>query len=107
MTFSERQKLEKEYYKWLEKNKNVKPCPFSLITFLQINGNLVSKEKHEEIDAIEMAFEMVCLDYLKLKFPKTDYTGYKPKSTMRWYKQKAEKLVEVKNEDIQIQGGIY
>ena len=98
MIFSERQKLEKEYYKWLDKNKNVLGSLLDVLTFLDNNGNLVKKEEKSNMQILQIAFEMVCRDLLSLKHPKTDYTGYKPKSTMRWYKQKAEKLVEVENE---------
>lgn len=94
MLFSERKKLEKEYYKWLDKNKNVKPCPFSLITFLYENGNLVSKEQHDHIEKTEIAFELACRDLLSAKYPKIDYTNYKPKGTMKSYIQKAERKLE-------------
>ena len=58
MLFSQRQKLENEYYKWLEKNKNVKPCAFSLISFLDMNGNLVEKEEKSNFQNLHIAFEI-------------------------------------------------
>ena len=68
MLFSERQKLEKEYYKWLDKNPNVKPCPFSLISFLYINNNLVSNDEYKKIEILEKALELVCSDLLLEKY---------------------------------------
>ena len=97
MLFSERQKLEKEYYKWLDKNKCVKGNLLSVLTFLDNNGNLVKKEEKSNVQILQIAFEMVCRDLLSLKHPKIDYTGYKPKSTMKSYIHKAEKVLEGEN----------
>lgn len=94
MLFSERQKLEKEYYKWLEENPNVKPCPFSLISFLDGNGNLVEKEEKSNFQNLHIAFEMACRDLLSSKHPKIDYTDYKPKATMKSYIRKARNFSE-------------
>jgi glutaredoxin 2 len=94
MIFSERQKLEKEYYKWLEKNKNVLGSLLDVLTFLDNNGNLVKKEEKSNVQILQIAFEMVCRDLLSLKNPKIDYTEYKPKSTMKSYIHKAEKSIK-------------
>lgn len=98
MLFSERQKLEKEYYKWLDKNKNVLGSLLDVLTFLDNNGNLVKKEEKSNVQILQIAFEMVCRDLLSLKHPKIDYTGYKPKSTMKSYIHKAKKVLEVQND---------
>lgn len=98
MLFSERQKLEKQYYKWLDRNKNVLGSLLDVLTFLDNNGNLVKKEEKSNVQILQLAFEMVCRDLLSLKHPKIDYTGYKPKSTMKSYIHKAEKVLEVQNE---------
>lgn len=104
MLFSERQKLEKEYYKWLEKNKNVKPCPFSLISFLDGNGNLFDNKESDKINVLEKALELVCSDLLLEKY-KGKITKYrKPVYTIKNYKYKAEKVLEVQNEREQREG---
>lgn len=97
MTISERQKLEKEYYKYLDKNKLFRGNLLHVLTFLDNNGNLVSKEEKSNVKILQIAFEMVCRDLLSLKHPKIDYTGYKPKSTMKSYIHKAEKVLEGEN----------
>lgn len=96
MLFSERQKLEKEYYKYLDKNKLFRGNLMHVLTFLDNNGNLVKKEEKSNVQILQIAFEMVCRDLLSLKHPKIDYTGYKPKSTMKSYIHKAEKVLEGK-----------
>lgn len=93
MFFSERKKLEKEYYNWLDKNKNVKPCAFNVISFLSINGNLIRKEDHNKIEILEKALELVCVDLLCQIYPNRDFTNYKPKTTIKRYKQMAEKII--------------
>jgi hypothetical protein len=50
MLFSQRRKLEEEYYRWIEKtNKKkgviIKDCPFNVIAFLEIQGYLKKEEK--------------------------------------------------------------
>ena len=97
MTFSERQKLEKEYYKYLDKNKLFRGNLMHVLTFLDNNGNLVSKEEKSNMQILQIAFEMVCRDLLSLKFPKIDYSKYKPKGTMKSYIYKAEKVLEREN----------
>lgn len=92
MLFSERQKLEKEYYKWLDKNKNVKPCPFSLISFLDGNGNLFDNKESDKINVLKKALELACIDLLKAIYPNHDFVNHKPKITMKNYIYKAEKL---------------
>lgn len=96
MLFSERQKLEKEYYKWLDNNKNVKPCPFSLISFLDGNGNLFDNKESDKINVLEKALELACVDLLKAIYPNQDFVNHKPKITMRSYILKAEKLKKQK-----------
>lgn len=98
MLFSERQKLEKEYYKWLDKNKNVKPCPFTVISFLDMNKNLVSNDEFNKIEILEKALELACSDLLLEKY-KGKITKYrKPVLTIKNYKYKAKKVLEVQNE---------
>ena len=97
MFFSERQKLEKQYYKWLEENPNVKPCPFSVISFLDGNKNLVSNDEFNKIEILEKALELVCSDLLIEKY-KSKITKYrKPVLTIKNYKYKAKKVLEGKN----------
>lgn len=96
MLFSERQKLEKEYYKWLDKNKNVKPCPFSLISFLDGNGNLITKEEKSNVQILQIALELACIDLLKAIYPNQDFINHKPKITMKNYIYKAEKIKKEK-----------
>lgn len=93
MFFSERKKLEQEYYKWLDNNKNVKPCAFNVISFLSINGNLIRKEDHNKIEILEKALELVCVDLLCQICPNRDFKNYKPRNTMKRYKQMAEKII--------------
>ena len=99
MLFNERQKLEKEYYKWIDKNKNVKPCPFSLISFLDGNGNLFDNKESNKIKVIEKALELACVDILSEKYPKIDFTNYKPRGTMKRYMQMAGKVLANKKDD--------
>ena len=97
MLFSERQKLEKEYYKWLEENPNVKPCPFSVISFLDINKNLVSNDDFKKIEVLEKALELACVDILSYAYPNRDFNNYKPKTTMKRYKQMAQTILKGEN----------
>lgn len=94
MFFSERKKLEREYYNWLDKNKNVKPCAFNVISFLSINGNLIKKEDHNKIEILEKALELVCIDLLCERYPNRGFENYKPRNTMKRYKQQAERKLE-------------
>lgn len=98
MLFSERQKLEKEYYKYLDKNKLFRGNLMHVLTFLDNNGNLVEKDDGKKINVLKKALELACCKILSLKHPKIDFTNYKPKSTMKMYIRKAEKLMEVENE---------
>lgn len=107
MFFSERQKLEKEYYKYLDKNKLFRGNLMHVLTFLDNNGNLVEKDDGKKIKVLKKALELACCKILSLKHKNIDFENYKPTTTIKHYMRKAEKLVEVKNEDIQIQGGIY
>lgn len=38
--FSDRRKIELEYLTWIEKNPEIKNCPFTLISFLEMSGYL-------------------------------------------------------------------
>lgn len=38
--FSDRRKIEQEYFAWLEQNPGVKDCPFAVISFLEGAGYL-------------------------------------------------------------------
>ena len=101
MTFSERQKLEKEYYKWLDKNKNVKPNPLSVISFLDNNNNLITKEEKRNVQILQIAFEQVCLDLLKTIYPNKEFINYTPKITMRRYIKMAEKVLKEEEKEWQ------
>ena len=96
MLFSERQKLEKEYYKYLDKNKLFRGNLMHVLTFLDNNGNLITKEEKINVQILQIAFELACRDVLSVKYPKIDYTNYKPKSTMKRYKQMANKYINKK-----------
>ena len=98
MLFSERQKLEKQYYKYLDKNKLFRGNLMHVLTFLDNNGNLITKEEKSNVKILQIALKLACIDILSLKHPKIDFTNYKPKSTMKMYLRKAEKLMEVENE---------
>ena len=102
MKFSERQKLEREYYKWLDKNKNVKSCPFSVISFLEANKNLVRQEDYNKIQVLEKALEFACIDLLSEIYPDRDFKNYKPKTTMNRYIKIGERIVEEENEHNEI-----
>lgn len=75
-----------------------------VLTFLDNNGNLVKKEEKSNVQILQITLEMVCRDLLSLKHPKIDYTGYKPKLTMKSYIHKAKKVLEVQNEREQRKG---
>jgi hypothetical protein len=97
MLFSERQKLEKEYYKWLEENSNVKSCPFNVISFLDMNKNLVSNDEYKKIEILEKALELVCSDLLLEKYNGKITKYRKPVLTIKNYKYKAKKVLEGEN----------
>lgn len=46
--FSERRKLADMYEAWLKENPKVKDCPFSVISFLAIQGRLKSEYEMRE-----------------------------------------------------------
>lgn len=96
MLFSERQKLEKEYYKWLDNNKNVKPCVFNVISFLDMNGNLINKQEFNKIKILEKALELACNDIFNNTFPSLKYNNTKHNKLIKHYKIKAERLLEKK-----------
>ena len=98
MLFSERQKLEKEYYKWLVKNKNVKPCPLSLITFIDTNGNLINNNDRDKIAVLEKALELACEEIFNKTFPSLKNSNYKHSKLMCFYKNEAKKHLGDKNE---------
>ena len=92
MLFSERQKLEKEYYKYLDKNKLFRGNLMHVLTFLDNNGNLITKEEKGNIQILQIALELACIDLLKAIYPNQDFINHKPKITMRSYILKAEKI---------------
>ena len=91
MLFSERQKLEKEYYKWLDQNKNIKPCAFNVISFLSINGNLISKEEHNKIEILKKALELACKDIFDTAFPSLKNSKSKHSKLMCFFINEAKK----------------
>ena len=99
MLFSERQKLEKEYYKWLNKNPNVKPCPFTVISFLDMNGNVVGKNEKDKIEVLKIAIELACVDLLNKTYPNKNFNNYKPKVTMERYERLAEDIWRKRNDN--------
>ena len=38
--FSDRRKIEQEYLDWIKQNPEIKDCPFTLISFLEMSGYL-------------------------------------------------------------------
>ena len=98
MLFNERQKLAKEYEKWLEENPNVKPCPFTVISFLDINKNLVSNDEFKKIEVLEKALELACSDLLIEKYQSKITKYRKPVLTIKNYKYKAKKVLEKEND---------
>ena len=48
MLFSERKELSDKYEKWIEENKAIKDCPFSVVTYLDMFGYLNPPKRKEE-----------------------------------------------------------
>jgi len=92
MTISERQKLEREYGKWLERQMGVKACPLSVITFLDNKGMLITEKERENIIVTDRALDDACADVFYNKFPSLRGTRNLNFKTMKKrYKEDARK----------------
>ena len=96
MLFSERQKLEKEYYKYLDKNKLFRGNLMHVLTFLDNNGNLINKQEFNKIEILEKALELACNDIFNNTFPSLKDNNTIHNKLIKHYKIKAERLLEKK-----------
>lgn len=48
MLFSERKEISDKYEKWIQENKAIKDCPFSVVTYLDMFGYLKEQKRSEE-----------------------------------------------------------
>lgn len=55
MLFSERKEISDKYEKWIQENKAIKDCPFSVVTYLDMFGYLTPPKREEKIVKYENA----------------------------------------------------